>query len=441
MSGALVTMSTKELTRLEIIQKVVDHRLTQTMAATQLQLSLRQIKRLTKAYRLHGAEGLISKRRGLPGNRHAPALHKQLALVLLKQHYPDFSPTFAAEKLAENHELYFSKETIRQWMIEIDLWIPRDKRLKRAYQPRNRRACYGELIQIDGSPHAWFEGRAPKCTLLVYVDDATSHIMEAYFAETESTFTYFQATQSYLAKHGKPVAFYSDKHSVFRINNKEAKGGAGVTQFGRALHDLNIDIICANTPQAKGRVERANRTLQDRLVKELRLRAISTIEEANIYIAEFIEAHNQRFGRPPLSEHNAHRLLSAHEDLNEIFSWQEGRTLSNNLTLQYDKVMYLIEDSIETRKLAKKRVTIFDFPNGSIKIKHEDKELPYSIFDKIRRVDQGQIVENKRLGNALKFIKEKQDERDEKRSTKCPSRVHLGKSSTTELRTSTVTHR
>ena len=181
-------------------------------------------------------------------------------------------------------------------MIDAELWIPINNRLKRVHQPRNRRECFGEQIQIDGSPHDWFEGRGPKCTLLVYIDDATGKLIECQFVKSESTFTYFDSTRRYIEKHGKPVAFYSDKHSVFRTNKKDALGGDGVTQFGRALGDLNIDIICANTPQAKGRVERVNRTLQDRLIKEMRLMNISDAEQGNKFLPEFMAKFNKKFG-------------------------------------------------------------------------------------------------------------------------------------------------
>lgn len=168
----------------------------------------------------------------------------------------------------------------------------RRARLKPVHQPRYRRDCVGELIRIDGSEHWWFEGRGPKCTLLVYIDDATSRLMHPQFVQSESTFDYFAATRTYLERYGKPVAFYSDKHGVFRVNKKDAVGGDGMTQFGRALHAMNIDIICANSSQAKGRVERANGKLQDRLVKEMRLCGIDTIEAGNAFLPAFMEAYN-----------------------------------------------------------------------------------------------------------------------------------------------------
>jgi len=434
-------MSQKELHRIEVVKRLIEKRCNETQAAEQLNISTRQIRRLKSAYVNQGAKGLLSKKRDKPGNHQLPAELKELCISLISQNYADFRPTLATEKLAECHNLHVSRETVRQWMIEANLWEPRDKRLKRAYQPRYRRECYGELIQIDGSQHHWFEGRAPKCTLLVYIDDATSQLMNLYFTQVESTFTYFEATKQYLCEHGKPVAFYSDKHSTFRTNKKGELGGDGITQFGRALNELNIDIICANSCQAKGRVERANQTLQDRLVKELRLRGITTIEEANAFVPEFISGYNRRFAKPPKSDHNAHRPLRTDDDLREIFCWQEERTLSHNLTVQYDRVLYLIEDSVETRKLARKRVTVFDYADGTIKIKYNGKVLPYSAFDKLREVDQGQIADNKRLGNVLQFVSEKQHQREQTRSASCPSRKHLGQPGVSDLRKATSVRR
>jgi hypothetical protein len=172
---------------------------------------------------------------------------------IIRECYADFGPTLAGEKLAELHGIRLARETIRQWMMVAGLWKDRRQRMRPVHQPRHRRDCIGELIQIDGSQHWWFEGRGPQCTLLVYIDDATSRLMHLQFVETESTFDYFEATRAYLDRYGKPIAFYSDKHAVFRVNKKDAAGGDGMTQFGRALHALKIDIICANSSQAKGR--------------------------------------------------------------------------------------------------------------------------------------------------------------------------------------------
>lgn len=195
----------------------------------------------------------------------------------------DFGPTLACEKLHEWHGISLAVETVRTLMTAAGLWVPRKDRPPRVHQPRNRRSCLGELVQLDGSDHRWFENRAPACTLLVFIDDATGRLMTLHFTATESTFSYFEAMRQYLEQHGKPLAFYSDRASVFHCNHPATTGGKGVTQFGRALYELNIDTWCANSSQAKGRVECTNLTLQDRLVKELRLRDIDTKEAANAY--------------------------------------------------------------------------------------------------------------------------------------------------------------
>jgi hypothetical protein len=193
-----------------------------------------------------------------------------------------------------------------------------------------------EMMQVDGCAHWWFEGRGPQCTPLVFVDDATSRLMALRFVETESAFAYFAATQGYLGRHGKPVAFYSDKHSVFRINQPGAVGGDGMTQFVRCLHELNIRIICANSPQAKGRVERANKTLQDRLVKELRLQGADTLAASNAMLPAFMADYNARFAKEPADAKDLHRPLLPADRIDDMFAWREERTVSNSLTLQYE---------------------------------------------------------------------------------------------------------
>ena len=293
-----LTMSAKELDRLEVLRRVLERRRTQAQAAEQLGLGVRQIERLCRRLRSEGPRGLVSRKRGQPSNRKLPDALRRRALDLVQSRYSDFGPTLAAEKLEAVHDVVVSVETLRRWMIDAELWVPRAQR-RRVHQPRSRRSCLGELIQIDGCDHEWFEERAPRCTLLVYVDDATSRLMEMRFVPSESTFSYFEATKAYLERHGKPVAFYSDQASIFRVNAPEERRTEGVTQFNRALSELNIDIICASTPQAKGRVERAHLTLQDRLVKELRLRDLSSIEAANAYAPAFMADYNERFGKEP----------------------------------------------------------------------------------------------------------------------------------------------
>ena len=416
-------MSGQELNRLEVIQRVIERRLSQQAAATTLGISYRQMKRLVARFRRSGAAGLVSGKRGKPGNHRLPDGYTDQIVALVRERYSDFGPTLAREKLLERHGLVIGRETLRGLMREAGLWLPRAARRKAIQQLRARRRCYGELIQLDGSSHAWFEDRAPKCTVLTYVDDASSRLQLLRFVESESTFDYMEATKDYLRRYGKPVAFYSDKHTVFHNNKRSGVGGTSMTQYGRAMHELNVEILCANTPAAKGRVERAHSTLQDRLVKQMRLESISSIAAANAWIDTFVDDYNVRFAKAPLLPVDVHRPLQPHEDLDEIFTWQEPRTLSNSLTLQYDKVLYLIEPSRDNNALVGERVTVFDFPDGRIKIRHKGRDLNYREFDRLTHVHQGEVVSHKRLGAMLTFIAEQQQAlAHNKRSVKCPTR-------------------
>ncbi len=416
-------MSHKELTRLEILQRIEERRLSQAQAAKVLGMTDRQMRRLVRRYRDDGPEGLISKKRGTPGNHRRPQAFREHVLAIVRERYADFGPTLAREKLLERHGLLVPCETLRGWMKDAGIWLPRAARRRQVQQPRARREYFGELIQLDGSDHRWFEGRGPACTVLTYVDDATSRLQLLRFVEGESTFDYMLATKQYIERYGKPVAFYSDRHTVFHNNKRSGVGGTGMTQYGRALHELGIDIMCANTPAAKGRVERAHGTLQDRLVKEMRLEGISSIDQANKWIDGFVEFYNARFSKPPALPVDVHRPIMDYECLDDIFTWQEVRTLSASLTLQYDKVIYLIEPTRENQRLAGKRVTVVDYPDGRFKIRHEGRELAYREFDKLTHVHQGEIVPNKRLGAMLAMIADQSKAiPQEKRSIKCPTR-------------------
>jgi hypothetical protein len=405
-------MSRKELNRLEILGRVLERRLTQVQAAEQLGLGVRQVERLCRKLRVEGAPGLVSKKRGRASNHRLPGELREQSLDVVRARYHDFGPTLAAEKLREHHGVVVSVETLRKWMIDAELWVTRRSRVGRAHQPRHRRSCVGELVQIDGCDHEWFEDRAPRCTLLVYVDDATSRLMEIRFVDSESTFDYFAATQSYLKSHGKPVAFYSDQASIFRITASEPRKTGGLTQFSRALTELNIDIVCANSPQAKGRVERAHLTLQDRLVKELRLRGISTQEAANAYAPEFIEDYNKRFAKEPLSVHDAHRPVRDDENLSLIFTWQEDRKVTKNLTLKYKRRLYLIEPSSEAQRLRGKRCRVYEHADGHLDLREGGETFLFSAFEEKQRVTQGDIVSNKRLAAVLSKIQADQRNRD-----------------------------
>ena len=404
----VIQMSGQELTRLRIMIDLADGRLTVEAAAALMGLGRRQVFRLRRAFAADGASGLISRKRGRPSNRQHGETFRRTVLALIRQHYPDFGPTFAAEKLASCQGLRLGVETLRQWMMAEGLWIDRRHRQASPHQPRRRRECLGELVQIDGSEHAWFEDRGERCTLLAFVDDATSRLMQLRFVASESAFDYFRATRAYLEAHGKPAAFYSDKHSIFRVNAKDAVGGDRITQFGRVLSELNIDIICANSPQAKGRVERAFATLQDRLVKELRLAGIATIAAANAWLPDFVTGYNACYGREPVNAKNLHRPLSGADNLDEILAWREVRTVTLNLTLQYDQMMLLLDPTPFARGLVRKKVEVVNYPDVRFAVQFEGTPLPFRVFDRIQTVQPGPIVENKRLGAALALMKQQQ---------------------------------
>nr|WP_254599933.1 ISNCY family transposase [Cupriavidus gilardii] len=426
----LVTMSGRELDRFKVIEAVVRGELKPWRAAEKLGLSTRQIGRLANRFRTDGAAGLVSRKRGcMPGNRALPRGLETRVRGLIRDTYADFGPTLACEKLRERHGIDLAKETVRRIMIDAGFWVPRKLRQPKVYQPRHRRACYGELIQIDGSDHRWFEDRAPACTLLVYVDDATGQVMQLSFVPTESTFAYFEATRAYVERHGKPVAFYSDKAGIFRVNAKDGPDGRGYTQFGRALFELNIDILCANSSQAKGRVERMHGVLQDRLVKELRLRGIATLPAANAFAASFMAEFNARFAKVPRSEFNAHRPVRADEDLERIFTWREWRKVSQSLTLQYDKVVYLLANVPEHRRLMGRTIEVAEYPDGRIELWADGTALPYSVFDPRETIRQGDIVAHKRLGHVLDIAAKVQALRDD-RQTAGPSRTLSGQAPT-----------
>ncbi|WP_322091844.1 ISNCY family transposase [Paraburkholderia bannensis] len=421
----LVTLTMRELDRLKVIQAVLETGLKPGRAAERLGLSVRQVERLVIRYREHGPTGVASGRRGRPGNRKLDEGLALRALTIIRERYADFGPTLAREKLAECHGIQLAKETVRKLMTHAGLWVPRAQRPPKVYQPRARRACLGELIQIDGSDHRWFEERAPACTLLVYVDDATSRLMHLHFTATESTFSYFEATRAYLERHGKPVALYSDKASVFR-SVRAHETGRSVTHFGRAMYELNIDTFCANSSPAKGRVERAHLTLQDRLVKELRLRGISTLADANAWAPSFMASYNARFAKPPKSDFDAHRPLRADENLDLLMTWRETRRATKTLTVQYDRVMYLLDDTPENRKRVHRYIDVWEYPDGRIEIRADGEALPYREYDRLTEVDQGAVIEHKRLAHALAVAQALQAQRDDRRASGSPSRTNQG---------------
>jgi len=407
MSDQRINMTTKEIQRAGVMNRIAEREITQLEAAEKLALSERQTRRLYSQYKEFGEEGLISKKVG--GNRKSNPLFKIKVMEIVRENYVDFKPTFAAEKLEERHGLKVNRETLRQWMIEADLWKGRKRKKARIHQSRARRSRVGVLIQIDGSEHDWFEGRGPKCTLIVFIDDATSKIMSLHFVPTETTAGYFSCMKSYIKNHGIPVAFYSDKHSVFLDNQEDSENHKrGETQFQRATKTLGIEQICAHSPQAKGRVERANQTLQDRLIKEMRLMGINDIETANIHAPELIKKHNDKFEKLPAEPEDAHKKnVFEDAELDKILSIQSTRKVSKNLEVRYENKIYKIQNYGKGYQLRRAEVTIHEQPNGSVTILRKNKILEYTVIDK--KLHGVKFAESKEINEKVDKILNKKD--------------------------------
>lgn len=400
LTRGLISMSRQELHRLNVIERVLKKELKQAQAGKLLKLSTRQIKRLCRKYRDEQACGLVSKKRGKGSNHQIAQGLKQSVMTLAHTAYKGFGPTFMAEKLLEHHQLKVSKETLRQWLIKENLWRAKRSLTPMVHPTRTRRACRGELIQIDGSPHDWFEGRGPTCCLIVFIDDATSEILYLRLEEAETTQAYFRGLAYCMAYYGIPAAFYSDRHSIFRVNQSK-QVQVGKTQFERACEALGIVCIHALSPQAKGRVERSNKTHQDRLVKELRLRHISDLNNANAYLEEYRHAHNQRFAKTPAQPQSLFSVNTfTAEELSLILSVQVQRKLSKNLEIRFNNQIYQIQGEGKGRRLQHASITICQTLDNHIYLLTENnKRLAYNVLDpeQIRT----EIADEKTLNNVL----------------------------------------
>lgn len=375
-------MAKKELSQALVLEKIETGQCSQKAGAQELGITTRHVRRLQQRYRAEGAAGLSSKKRGKPSNHQIEQSERDRVIAIITQQYKDFGPTLAHEKLSEQHSVRVSVETIRQLMISKGLWTGKRKAIQEIHQLRARRNCFGELVQIDGSPHAWFEERGPKCTLIVFIDDATSQLVGLKFHPTETTQAYMEVTREHLKNHGRPCSYYADRHSIFihtaNAGSNENKGE--LTQLGRALKTLDIELINALTPQAKGRVERANKTLQDRLVKELRLKGISDIATANAYLPEFMQIYNSKFSKPAKDDRDAHRpVLHSEQELELIFSRHTQRKVSKSLEVHYHNKVLQIDKHRHRIKGA--QVTICESFNSTITLLHQGQEVPFQLFD------------------------------------------------------------
>jgi len=383
-------MSERELTRGEWIARVVAGACSQKRAAERLGLSVRQIKRLCRKYRDNGVLGIAHKGRGKNSNRRISVDRRKQVSRIISGKYPDFGPQLAKEVLEGRHGLNFSREWVRQLMIEEGLWEPRQRKNLRVHQRRERRSREGELAQINGSYHKWFEDRGPPCCLINMVDDATGKLEELRFVEHESTQAYFDGTRSYILRHGRPMAMYSDRHSIFN-------GIKNDSQFRRVLKELGIELILANSPQAKGRVERSHGTLQDRLIKLMRLEGISTMEDGNRFLERYMEEHNSRFARLPKNAEDAHVPLIPEQNLDRILCVKEERKVSKQLTVQYSNKTYQLNPRKGSRRMVGRSVTICEM-GDEVVVEYEEEKLNYSVYEDQPCVT---IMDRKRLDSFL----------------------------------------
>ncbi len=376
----LLTMSRKEIEQVLIFEKLKNKEIRQTDAAKMLNLSVRQVKRKIKEYRRIGAACLTHGNRGKTGNRRVDEQEANLAIKLIKEKYSDFGPTLAAEKLLEIHSLEFDHETLRRLMIKEGLWKPNITRTVTKHFWRERKDCFGEMVQLDGSPHDWFEERAEKCTLIAFIDDATSQILWLEFAKSESTESLMKSTRNYIEELGIPASFYADRGVVYKVNHNNPDNDK-ITQYKRALDEIHAKLIHARSPEAKGRVENLFGTLQDRLVKELRLANISTTEDANKFVKEiYIPKHNAKFAVEPKSKTNLHKPIGSY-NLDSTFCLKEERKVTNDYTINYKSRFFQLEGKQPTIIRPKNVVIVNESLDGSIEIylrktKLNFKELP-----------------------------------------------------------------
>lgn len=384
----VISMGNRDIDRLRVIRDVLDGKLTQAEAGNILRRGDRQVRRMCVRVRDKGNRGIIHGLRGRPSNNLLDSELLEHALGALHDPLWDgFGPTFAQEKLDDYHGIDLGIETVRKLMIKTDIWKS-GRRGKRHRSWRPRRICLGMLTQLDGSPHKWFEDRGPECVLLIYIDDATSQILYGEFVKVEDTLTLMRTTKIYLDKWGRPVAFYVDKDSIYKINrqasiDEELRDEYPMTQFTRAMNELGVDVITADSPQAKGRVERGFDTHQDRLVKELRLRGIATMEAANRYLwDDYIPKHNARFAVEPANSSNVHRTLLADHDLNEILSLRTQRTVFNDFTVRFKSRFLQILAEQPVRVRPKDKVLVELRLDGSMHVRFKDCYLNFKSLPK-----------------------------------------------------------
>lgn len=373
-----VTMSAKELRRVHVMRQVREKRITQREAGAMLQLTDRQIRRLLTRVKAAGDQGLVHRGRGRLSNRRISETKKTKVLTLYAAKYADFGPTLAAEKLAERHRLIVSAETLRGWLRERGVThFQRRKRPHRAW--RARKAHVGELVQLDGSHHDWLEGRGPRCVLLAYIDDASSRVFARFYAY-EGTIPALDSFQRYIRQYGIPLAVYADKHTTYRSPaeptvEEQLAGTKPQSQFGRALSELGVELIAAHSPQAKGRVERLFQTLQDRLIKEMRLARVATVVAANQFLATYLPRYNQQFAVPPAQAVDLHRPTPTDRTVDAALCRKTRRCLRKDFTIVHEGRLYQVRDHLRAT-----HVVVEDHLDGTIRLTHQGRSLNFHLI-------------------------------------------------------------
>ncbi len=374
----MITMSRRESKRLHVIHQALDRKVSQVAAAAVLGLSDRQLRRLIKRVRTEGDDGICHRSRGRASNNRILKKIKERALKLFKREYADFNLAHATEKLYEVHGIAISDETLRLWLNEAE--VPyKKRRVKKHRQRRERKACFGELVQIDGSHHDWFEGRGPFCVFMGYIDDATGTVYGRFY-DYEGTMPAMDSMKRYIRLYGIPQSVYLDKHTTYKswakpTIDEQLSGREPMSHFEKSLAALEVEVIHANSPQAKGRVERLFKTLQDRLVREMRLRGIKNVDEANTFLDAYLPKHNSRFRKQARLKADLHRPAPHARELDRIFCIKEERTVKNDFTIAYNGKLYQIEQMTRAKK-----VTVEARLDGSLHITYNGQDLRYRMI-------------------------------------------------------------
>lgn len=400
-----IIRTSEEQYKFDVITKVLKKEIKPGIAAKLLGISSRQVRRLRNKVKKEGMFAVIHKLKGKRGNHRIDPSIKEKTLTVLRQTYPDFKPTFATEKLEECHDIKISYGTTRLWMIETGLWKTRKHKKMGEYRSwRPRKEYFGELQQFDGSYHYWFENRyldknsnPIEVCLLASIDDATGIITRAEFAKNEGVTAVFNFWKGYILDVGKPLSIYLDKFSTYKINHKGAVDNHEfMTQFQRAMRDLNIGLISAHSAQAKGRVEKLFLTLQDRLVKEMRLACMNSPKEGNKFLKEvFIPKFNNKFAVDPAKEGNIHKALSEidKKNINRIFSVQSRRRVNNDFTIQFKNNWYQLEELQPTTIRAKDKVLVEEWLDGTLHFSLRENYLNYTILpERPRKIKQLPLI-------------------------------------------------